>query len=81
MDRDQLRRAALAAVVLCCTSLDAAAWQPPRSPASPKAETCPEMGEGYVKVPGSSTCVRMSGLVRVEALHEGGNQASYPVGR
>lgn len=46
--------------------LPAAAITRPKKEPEPKAATCPEVGEGYIRVPGSDTCVKVGGSVRVE---------------
>ena len=67
--------AAIATGLLCCVSTDAVAWQRPKAQAAPKTEACPEMGDGFVRIAGSTTCVKLSGLVRVEVAHGGGGPA------
>ena len=44
----------------------AAAFNRPKKEPDAKVRSCPEIGEGYVRLPGSDTCVRVGGLVRVE---------------
>ena len=44
----------------------AAAIVRPKKEPEPKARACPEIGEGYIRIPGSDTCVRLGGSVRVE---------------
>ena len=44
----------------------AGAFDRPRKEPEAKLHACPEVGEGYVRIPGSSTCVRVGGFVRVE---------------
>jgi hypothetical protein len=39
----------------------------PKSTPAKRAEPCPAYGEGFVKLPGSDTCVRLGGYVRIEA--------------
>ena len=39
----------------------------PKSAPAKRAEPCPTYGEGFVKLPGSDTCVRLGGYVRIEA--------------
>ena len=55
----------LAAVALLAAS-PASAFTRPRKEPDAKPRACPEIGEGYVRIPGSDTCVRVGGLVRVE---------------
>lgn len=52
----------------------ARAWTPPKRPPEVKASACPEVGPGYVRVPGTDTCVKVGGLLRVEALRVGGSR-------
>jgi hypothetical protein len=39
----------------------------PKSTPAKRAEPCPAYGEGFVKLSGSDTCVRLGGYVRIEA--------------
>jgi hypothetical protein len=39
----------------------------PKSTPAKRTEPCPAYGEGFVKLPGSDTCVRLGGYVRIEA--------------
>ncbi len=49
----------------------------PKGDPAPALRSCPEMGEGYVRLAGSDTCVRLSGSVRVEVVRQiGGSAAS-----
>ena len=50
------------------------AWSPPKRAAEAKMRACPEVGEGFVRLPGSDTCVRLNGLVRVEGMKTGGTR-------
>jgi hypothetical protein len=45
------------------------AWSVPAPKSTPakRAEPCPAYGEGFVKLPGGDTCVRLGGYVRIEA--------------
>lgn len=52
----------------------ASAFSRPRKEPDAKPRTCPEIGEGYVRVPGSDTCFRVGGLVRVEGATIGTNR-------
>ena len=58
-------------MLLCAASalwaLPAAAFERPKKEPEAKPRACPEFGEGYVRVLGSDTCVRIGGSVRVEA--------------
>ena len=62
--------AALALAAILCPSAGWA-WSPPKRAVEPKLQTCPEVGDGFVRLPGSDTCVRLGGLVRVEAAKVG----------
>ncbi len=57
-------------ILLCAASAlwapPAAAFERPKKEPEAKPRACPEVGEGYVRVPGSDTCVRVGGTVRVE---------------
>jgi hypothetical protein len=44
----------------------------PKSESSPAARPCPEMGEGFVRLAGSDTCVKLAGSVRVEVMKQSG---------
>ena len=44
----------------------ASAFNRPKKEEDAKVRACPEVGEGYVRLPGSDTCVRVGGSVRVE---------------
>ena len=44
----------------------AGAFDRPKKEPDAKVRGCLEIGEGYIRVPGSSTCVKVDGLVRVE---------------
>ena len=45
----------------------AGAFERPKKEPDAKAQACPEVGAGYIRVPGSTTCISVGGLVRVEA--------------
>ena len=44
----------------------APAFTRPKTQPDAEVRACPEVGVGYVRIPGSSTCVKVGGLVRVE---------------
>jgi len=47
--------------------LAAAAERPKKpAPAPPTANPCAQYGEGWVQVQGTSTCVKLSGSVRID---------------
>ena len=50
----------------------AGAFNRPKKEPDAKVRGCPEIGEGYIRVPGSNTCVKVDGLVRVEGAIRGG---------
>ena len=52
----------------------AAARPLPKAEPPPKMRECPEVGEGYVRLPDSASCVKIGGLVRVEAVKRGGSR-------
>ena len=47
----------------------------PKSDPAPEAKPCPEMGEGFVRLPGSDTCVKLGGSVRVEVMKQSGGSS------
>lgn len=50
-----------------------------KAPAKEASQPCPEYGRGYVRAPGSATCVRLSGRVRAGAdLRVGHETAMAP---
>jgi len=64
-----LRKAACALTLTVCATLalsPLARAQGGGSEAS-GASSCASLGEGFVKMPGSDTCVRMRGAVRLDA--------------
>ena len=52
----------------------ASAFNRPKKEPDAKVRSCPEVGEGYVRLPGSDTCVRVGGLVRLEGSAIGGGR-------
>ena len=44
----------------------APAFTRPKTQPDAEVRACPEVGAGYVRIPGSSTCVKVGGLVRIE---------------
>lgn len=62
------------AVAAALDPCGARAWSPPKPVAEAKMRACPEVGEGFVRLPGSDTCVRLNGLVRVEGMKIGGTR-------
>lgn len=61
-------------IVLAFSAAPAAAWSPRKREPEPKPRDCPELGEGFVRLPGADTCVRLGGLVRVEGARVGGSR-------
>ena len=57
-----LAAACLAANLTCAHELPRGRAEPSRAEAVP----CPELGPGYVRVPGADTCVKVGGLMRVD---------------
>ncbi len=49
--------------------------QLPKSQPAEAARPCPESGEGFVRLAGSDTCVKLGGSVRVEVMKQGGGAA------
>lgn len=45
----------------------------PKAETTPPARACPEMGEGFVRLPGSDTCIRLGGSVRLEFMRQSGS--------
>ena len=70
--RAVLLRAALGLVTALGASAATARSRPRAEPAE-AARACPEMGEGFVRLPGSDTCVKLGGSVRVEVMKQGGS--------
>ena len=58
----------LLAAACLATNLNCAAELPHgrAEPRSAEAKPCPEMGTGYIRVPGSDTCIKVGGSVRTE---------------
>lgn len=44
----------------------------PKTEPAPEARACPEMGEGFVRLAGSDTCIKVGGSVRVETMRRSG---------
>lgn len=67
------RAAAVAASLAFLGAPLAEARARPKPEPAEAARACPEMGEGFVKLPGSDTCVKLGGSVRVEVMKQGGS--------
>ncbi len=63
-------------VLLAAPAVPTLARSLPKSDPAPELRACPEMGEGYVRLAGSGTCVRLSGSVRVEVTRQSGGSSS-----
>jgi hypothetical protein len=50
--------------LLSCTAM--AAEQPKKKPAQVTANPCAQYGAGFVQVPGTATCIKASGSIRVD---------------
>lgn len=62
--------------LLAATAGPALARPLPKGDPAPELRACPGMGEGFVRLAGSDTCVRLAGSVRVEVMRQGGGSAS-----
>ena len=56
-------RAGLIAALLAGCLAPAAAREPIRAPAAEPLRPCPAYGTGFVRIPGSRSCIRLSGRV------------------
>lgn len=54
------------------SAVPASAWPRPKGEPAPAPRACPEMGDGFVRVAGSDTCVKIGGNVRVEVMRQSG---------
>ena len=57
----------LAGLAALLSIAPASPFDRPKKEPEVKPVACPEVGEGYVRVAGSSTCIKVSGQIRVEA--------------
>ncbi len=75
--------AAIACSAVICGVLApaASARNLPKAEPSPKVVACDGMGEGFVRVEGSSTCVKLDGSVRAEFAHTSSGGLLSPGGR
>ncbi len=48
----------------------------PKSDAAPAMRPWASMGDGFVRLPGSDTCVKLAGSVRVEVMRQSGGGSS-----
>jgi hypothetical protein len=68
-----MRKISLALVIAVLPAWAAVAAEPVQRPAKPSAplrptgNSCAQYGAGYVKVEGSSTCIKVGGSVNVQA--------------
>ncbi|WP_454915814.1 hypothetical protein [Xanthobacter sediminis] len=69
-----LRRTACSALIALCAVLGTASGARGQNGGSGTAgaSDCAALGEGFVRMPGSDTCVRMRSAVRVDAYGGGG---------
>ena len=70
---------AMARMMLLCAAAalgasPSSAFDRPKKEPDAKVRNCPEVGEGYIRVAGSSTCVKVGGLVRIEGAAIGGRR-------
>jgi hypothetical protein len=64
-----MRRIIIASIIAVLPTCVAAAELPRKTPDPPrdaKVRPCPAYGAGFVKVEGSTTCVKVGGSIRVE---------------
>lgn len=59
-------------LLIALSTAPALARSLPKSESAPVARSCPEMGEGFVRLAGSDTCVKLGGSVRVEGMKQSG---------
>ena len=67
------RLAAGLALLLAAGVAPASARSLPKAEPAPQVRACPEMGDGFVRLPGSDTCVKLGGSVRAEFMKQGGS--------
>lgn len=63
-------------LVLALGACQASARSLPKAEPAPAVRACPEMGDGFVRLPGSDTCVKLGGSLRVEFMKQGGTGAA-----
>jgi len=75
--------AAIACSAVICGALvpAASARNLPKAEPPPKVVACDGPGDGFVRVEGSDTCVKLDGSVRAEVVHIGGGGSLSPSGR
>ena len=62
-------------MVAALSAAPALARSLPKSEPTQAARSCPEMGEGFVRLAGSDTCVKLGGSVRVEGMTRSGGSS------
>ena len=70
-----MRAGSIVLALLVLPATPAHARPLPKSEPAPAARPCPEMGEGFVRLPGSDTCVKLGGSVRVEVMRQSGGSS------
>lgn len=72
---------ACSAVICGTVPSPASARNLPRAEPPPKVVACDGMGEGFVRVEGSNTCVKLDGSIRAEFAHTSSGGLLSPSGR
>lgn len=68
-------------LIAFATAMPAAAFERVPAPSEAPMEPCPQHGAGFFRVPGTSTCVRISGRVAGTAAVGSGPGRSLATGR
>lgn len=71
-----MRQALLSGLMLTLAAVPAAAKEAKPAAAQAEPRACPEMGPGFVRIEGTSTCIKVSGSVRAEFMTRGGSSRS-----
>jgi len=72
---------ACSAVICGTVPSPASARNLPRAEPPPRVVACDGMGEGFVRVEGSNTCVKLDGSIRAEFAHTSSGGLLSPSGR
>lgn len=66
---------AVSGAVLAVALSNVPVWGRPLPKTEPTlpVRACPEMGEGFVRLPGSDTCIKLGGSVRLEFMRQSGS--------
>ncbi|MEH3116820.1 MAG: porin [Methylorubrum populi] len=64
--------------LIALAPLSAGAFERPPSPSETAMEPCPSQGAGFVRIPGTATCLRLSGRVAA-GVDVGAGRATAPV--